>query len=100
MQHTYKKTCLNPQVEGNEGAGQDGEDSKDATEKQASAFCYLCVYPTQRTFVFFIDNAILIQVPTEDKKDGEGEEGESKKASEANEESKKVDNSQMINLTS
>ena len=58
------------------------------------------VYPTQRTFVFFIDNAILIQVPTEDKKDGEGEEGESKKASEANEESKKVENLQMINLTS
>ena len=43
MQLTYKKTCLNPQVEGNEGAGQDGEDSKDVTEKQASAFCYLCV---------------------------------------------------------
>ena len=62
--------------------------------------CVSSVYPTQRTFVFFIDNAILIQVPTEDKKDGEGEEGESKKASEANEESKKVDNSQVINLTS
>ena len=55
-----------PKVEGNEGAaGEDVDDSKDATEKQA---------------------------PSEEKKDGEGDEGEeAKKASEDTEDSKKDD---------